>query len=499
LTCGSTSWPHRRTIAFSTNHPEERAVTDQTEDFAAMFEASIQAKRFDKGQMLEGTIVAIGPEVVFVDVGGKGEATMDVDELKDADGDIEVAVGDRIQAMVVSTSGGVTLSRKLARGAATDRQLEEAFRTGLPVEGKVERAVKGGLEVRIGRQRAFCPISQIDIARTTDPSVHDGRVYRFRIVEYKEGGRNIVVSRRVLLEDEQRAAAAEIRKSIVEGAVLTGRVTSVREFGAFVDLGGGVQGLLHVSEMGWSRVTDSSSAVKAGEELTVKVLRVDDDKQKISLGLKQLTEDPWSRVRGSYEVGQVHPGRVTRVADFGAFVELEPGVEALAHVSTFAPTGQRFSRQVAPGATGSFEILSIDLEKKRIGVALLPEGSARAGTTSRRPEIVPGARLTGKIERHERFGVFVFLAPGRSGLIPMNETGIANEGDIARAFPIGSDVEVIVLEADPSGRIRLSAKAVAESQDAEELRAYSERADAGPQEFGSLADKLRSALKPPDK
>ena len=352
--------------------------------------------------------------MAFVDVGGKGEATIDIDELKDDDGDLEVAVGDRVQAMVVSTVGGLTLSRRLARGAATERQLEDAFRTGLPVEGKVERAVKGGYEVRIARQRAFCPTSQIDTLRT-DPSAHEGRVYEFRIIEYKEGGRNLVVSRRALLEEQQRASAAEIRRSIVAGAVMTGRVASVREFGAFVDLGGGVQGLLHVSEMGWSRVSDPSQVVKPGDEITVKVLRVDDDKQKISLGLKQLTADPWSSVHDTYEIGQVRTGRVTRLADFGAFVELEPGVEALAHASTFAPTGRShgWSSAMAPGMTGAFEILSIDLEKKRIGVALVPEGSARAGGTApSQPEIVPGARLTGKVERHEKFGVFVFLAPG---------------------------------------------------------------------------------------
>jgi small subunit ribosomal protein S1 len=387
-------------------------VDDSTEDFAALFEASIKAKRLEKGQMVEGTIVALGPEVAFVDVGGKGEATIDIDELKDADGDVEVAVGDRIQAVVVSTAGGLTLSRTLARGAATDRQLEEAFRSGLPVEGKVERAVKGGYEIRIGRQRAFCPISQIDAARS-DPSAHDGRVYRFRIIEYKDGGRNIVVSRRALIEEEQRAAAAEIRKSIVVDAVITGRVASVRDFGAFVDLGAGVQGLLHVSEMGWSRVSDPSKALEAGQEITVKVLRVDEDKQKISLGLKQLTEDPWSNVSGKYETSQAYQGRVTRIAPFGVFVELEPGIV---------------------------------------------------------------------------------------GLIPASEAGVARDADLARAFPIGADVRVVVLETDPSARrIRLSAKAVLEAQEAEEVRAYTERADAVPEELGSLAEKLRGALKARDK
>jgi small subunit ribosomal protein S1 len=406
---------------------EESAVSDPDEDFASMFEASIQARRIQKGQTIEGTIVAVGAEVAFVNVGGKGEAVIDIAELKDREGVLEVNVGERIQAVVVSTEGGLTLSRRLARGSATDKQLEDAFHAGLPVEGRIERDVKGGYEVRIGRQRAFCPFSQIDIIRTTDPAQHVGRVYTFRIIEYKEGGRNVIVSRRALLEEEQRASAVEVRRSIAVGAVLTGRVTSVRDFGAFVDLGAGVQGLLHVSEMGWSRVTDTSHVVRAGEEITVKVLRVDDEGKKIALGLKQLSADPWSTVPTAYEVGQVRTGRVTRVAEFGAFVELEPGVEALAHASTFAPTGHSkgWSRSVAVEMTAEFEILSIDLDKKRIGVALVGEGSARSA---------------------------------------------------------GSALE------DPHGG------------EADELQAYTDRKDAAPEEgLGSMADKLRDALKPREK
>jgi len=479
-------------------------VSDPSEDFAAMFEASIKAKRFEKGQTIEGTIVAIGPDVAFIDVGGKGEATIEVEELKDADGDIEVSVGDRIQAMVLSTAGGLTLSRRLARGA-TDRQLEDAYNAGLPVEGRVERAVKGGFEVRIGRSRAFCPISQMDTPRADSSTPHEGQVYEFRIIEYKkEEGRNLVVSRRALMEERQRERAAEVRRAIVPGAVLTGRVASVRDFGAFIDLGGGVQGLLHVSEMGWSRTADTSQVVSPGEEITVKVLAVGAEKQKISLGLKQLTDDPWLTVTQRFEVGDVRTGRVTRLADFGAFVELEPGIEALAHASTFAPTGRPggWSKEVAAGSTGAFEILTIDPEKKRIGVALVPEGTTRAAAATRgQPEIVPGARLVGKVERHEKFGVFVFLAPGRTGLIPLSETGIAREADIARALPVGADIEVIVLETDPSGRrIRLSAKAVTDAKEAEEVRDYTDRTDSSAAGgFGSLAEKLRGALKPREK
>lgn len=465
------------------------------EDFAAMFEASLQVKRLDKGDAIEGNIVAIGPEAALVDVGGKGEAVIDVDELKNPEGELEFAVGDRIEATVVSTAGGLKLSRKLLAAAASNRQLEDAFRSGLPVEGKVEREIKGGYEVRVGRSRAFCPGSQIDL-RGAAAFDHVGSVYAFRIIEYREGGASIVLSRRALLEEERQAEAATVRASVVPGAVLTGRVASVRDFGAFVDLGAGVQGLLHVSEMSWGRVASPSEVVSPGEEITVKVLGVDEEKGRISLGLKQLSGDPWLKAGEVYAVGQHRPGRVTRVAEFGAFVELEPGIEGLAHASTFAPSASGgWSSRVTPGMTGTFEILSVDLEQKRIGVALQGEGSAPAAGAAR-TGIVAGARLTGKVERLEKFGVFVFLAPGRTGLIPVSETGVAREGDLSRAFPVGGKVEVIVLEADPSGRrIRLSAKAVADAREAEEVREWKERQAPSSEGFGSLAEKLRSALK----
>jgi small subunit ribosomal protein S1 len=268
-----------------------------------------------------------------------------------------------------------------------------------------------------------------------------------------------------------------------------------------VDLGAGVQGLLHVSEMAWSRVPDISEIVRPGDEITVKVLRVDEDSRRIALGLKQLSGDPWAMVPVRYAVGQVHTGRVTRLAQFGAFVELEPGVEGVAHVSAFPPTGQPggWARSVPVGTEGTFEILSIDPDKKRIGLAPVPEGSARsAQALLSEGDITPGRRLRGKVERHEPFGVFVFLAPGRTGLIPMSETGVAREADVATTFPVGSDVEVMVLEAEPQGRrIRLSRAAVLKEQEADEVRAYTEREDSAPREgFGSLADKLRGALTP---
>ncbi len=477
-------------------------MVENEEDFATLFEASIKTKRYRNGQTIEGTIVAISADVAFINVGGKGEATIDLDELKDDEGDVEVAVGDRIKAVVVSTAGGLTLSRKLALGAVSREQLEGAFRSSLPVEGKVEEVVKGGYEVRIARQRAFCPMSQIDTVRHTDPTVHLGRVYPFRIIEFKEDGRNLIVSRRVLLEAEQQVRAVEVRKSIVVDAILTGQVVSVRDFGAFVDLGAGVQGLLHVSEMSWSRVSNPAEFVEPGQEVTVKVLRVDDQTQQIALGLKQLAGDPWSVVPATYDVGQVRDGRITRVADFGAFVELAPGIEGLAHVSTFPPTGQSggWSRLVSVGMTGAFEILSIDLDKKRIGVALVEERartvSAGSPPESSRSALAQGSRVTGKVERHETFGVFVFLAPGRTGLMPLSETGLDRGADVKKAFPVGSELDVIVLETDSAGRrIRVSCKAVKAAMEAAEVREYAQREEAAQtQSFGSLADKLRGAM-----
>jgi small subunit ribosomal protein S1 len=383
-------------------------VSEHEEDFAAMFEASEQARRFKRGQAIEGTIVAIGPKAAFVDIGGKGEAEIDVAELQDADGDLEVSVGDRINALVISTSGGITLSRKGVRNAATQRELEDAFRSGLAVEGKVVSANKGGFEVRIARERAFCPLSQIDIVRADDPNVHVGKTYAFRVIEYKNGGKDLVVSRRKVLEDEQRVTAAEARKAVVPGAVITGRVASVVDFGAFVDLGG-VQGLLHVSEMGWSRVTTPGEIVAPGDRITVKVLRVDEATQKISLSLRQLQDDPWSSVSTKYHAGQVYRGRVSRIADFGVFVELEPEF---------------------------------------------------------------------------------------TGLIPAAETGVDRNMDLRKAFQVGTELDVVVLEVDAaSRRIRLSKTAVAEQQEQAEVRDYATRVEATPgPSVGSLAEKLRGAL-----
>ena len=478
--------------------PDDEAPPEPVgdEDFAALLAASLEPAVFETGQTVQGVVVLIGRDVVFLDVGGKGEATMDLAELQDEEGQLTVEVGSTVEAVVVSTSGGVTLSHKLARGAATRRQLEDAYRAQLPVEGRVEKANKGGYEVGIGGQRAFCPISQIDTGFTSDPEAHVGQLYTFRIIEYSEEGKNLVISRRALIEAEEREQAVEIRKTLVTGADIPGRIASVQPYGAFVDLGGGIQGLLHVSEMGWSRVSDPTTVVQPGDSVTVRVLGVDDAKGKISLGMKQLQTDPWDAVGQSYASGHRLTGTVTRVLEFGAFIELQPGIEALAHLSTFPPSGKRdgWKDAVPVGTMVAVEILTVDLEKKRIGVAVIEKDSAGILT------IEAGAQLTGTVERHERYGVFVFLSPGHTGLMPNEETDTAYGTDLKQLFPVGTEIEVAVLEVDAeTHRIRLSRKALREVEEKSDARAYSQRQREGQEaSFGSMADTLRAAFRRAD-
>ena len=396
-------------------------MSEETEDFASLFEASLKTRRLQTGQSVDGRIVAIGADVVFVDVGGKGEATLALDELKNNDGVVEAKVGDRIQATVVSMGAdGVVLSRRLQRGAASRRQIEDAFHARLAVEGKVDAQVKGGFTVAIAGLRAFCPISQIDTVRDTDPLSHIGRVYAFRIIEFRDDGRKFVVSRRSLLEEEARAQAEEVRRSLTVGAVVTGRVASVREFGAFIELGGGVQGLLHVSEMGWSRVNDPSQMFKPGDEVTVKVLRIDaakDGDTKIALGLKQLTDDPWSQVAAKYPVGQVVQGTVQRIAEFGIFVELEPGIVGLVpNQESGLGKGADLRKAFAVGGRIGVTVLEADVaaRKLRLSIKAIADAAERAEVTdyTARADAAADAsnfgsladKLKGAMEKRKGFG-----------------------------------------------------------------------------------------------
>jgi small subunit ribosomal protein S1 len=332
------------------------------------------------GDRVQGKVVSIGEAQVFVDLGGKSEGIMEIAALTDADGNLTAGVGDTVEATVTSIdeeTGSLLLGAQQARHLHGLAELEQAYRQQLPVDGRVTGAVKGGVEVQIAGQRAFCPASQVDIRFVEDLSEFVGQHLSFRITKL-EGGRrpNLVVSRRALLEEEQLALAAETRARIEEGAVLAGTVTSVKDYGAFVDLGG-VEGMVHVSELAYGHVKHPSDVLREGQPVEVQVLRIeqtDNPKrpEKIALSIRALARDPWQDASQRFPVGSRVKGTVTRLQPFGVFVEIEPGLEGLVHVSELG-AGRRVSHPqeaVSSGQEVEATVLGVDPEKRRISLSL---------------------------------------------------------------------------------------------------------------------------------
>lgn len=369
----------------------------QEEDFAALFAASERttpAQRARKtaaaGDRVRGKIISLGREVVFLELeGGQGEAMLDMVELRDERGQVTAAVGDVIDAVVADggdgrkAGGALVLRRSLGRGPDARADLAQAFQHGIPVEGTVTAANKGGVEVNLAGLRAFCPVSQLELRHVDDAAAYVGRKLEFRITRYEEDrrGPNVVLSRRVLLEDEARARGALTRAKLAVGAVLPGVVTALKDFGAFVDLGG-IEGMLHVSEIGFQRVTKPADVLSIGQEISVQVIRIDSKKndpkrsEQIALSLKSLEPDPWQDAALRFSEGSTVRGRVTRVVEFGAFVELAPGVEGLLHVSELgggAAGDNRTVRQahdaLKAGAELDVTVKSVDRQQRRISLA----------------------------------------------------------------------------------------------------------------------------------
>jgi small subunit ribosomal protein S1 len=464
-----------------------------SEDFATLFARQETGPVLEVGEVVKGRVMQIAAESIFVDVGGKGEAWIDRAELTDEDGRLRVAVGDEVEATVVSTRDEVRLSYKLQRGAQARQALAVAATSGMPVEGKVAAVIKGGYEVTVGGLRAFCPFSQMDLRRVESAEDHVGRVLEFRVTRYGENGRNIVLSRRQLLEEQAAKAAEETRKKIVPGAVLPGTVAGLAEFGAFVDLGG-VQGLVPGSEISHSRVGRPADRLHVGETLMVKVLRVDGEKGRITLSLKALEGDPWLAVPGRLRERQVVRGRAVRATDFGVFVELLPGVDGLLHVSEIPRSRQGAMKEaVAAGAELPVLIVSIDGDRRRVALALAPEGAVAGQEMTSSVEV--GALLTGTVDRVEPFGVFVRLGPGQTGLIPNAELGPTGSPDPRKAFPAGTEVKVLVLAIEEGGRrIRLSRAKAIEKEEQAESQAYLREATKQGEGFGmTLGERLRQA------
>jgi small subunit ribosomal protein S1 len=352
------------------------------EDFAALLAASEQqTSRLTAGQLVSGRVVSVGATAAFVEIGGKGEAVIDIAEFRDAQtGAVSLAIGDRIEATVVddgTTSGTVVLKRTVGRGSHVPGELEQALAHHIAVEGVVTAEIKGGFEVQVAGVRAFCPGSQIDRRRVEGTS-YVGQRLRFLVTRIESGGRNIVVSRRDLLEEEAAQEAARTWERIEVGAVLEGRVSSLRDFGAFVDLGG-VEGLLHVSELSHSRTANPHELLQVDQAVTVKVVSVDaageGGRRRIGLSLRALAPDPWLTVGERFSVGSTVRGTVRRLEPFGAFVEIAPGVDGLVHVSKLA-LDRRIShpRQVVGiGDAVDVTIVAVDGEQRRISLSLVEQ------------------------------------------------------------------------------------------------------------------------------
>jgi small subunit ribosomal protein S1 len=449
----------------------EERETPASEDFAAMFANQQTGPALEVGQVVKGRVIQIAAEAVFVDVGGKGEAWIDRAELTDEEGRLRVAVGDEVEAAVVSTRDEIRLSYKLQRGAHAREALAAAADSGIPVEGKVAAVIKGGYEVTVGGLRAFCPFSQLELRRVATPEDYLGKVLEFRVTKFSENGRNIVLSRRQILEERAAEAADVTRQKVIPGAVLPGTVASLADFGAFIDLGG-IQGLVPMSEISHVRVARAGDRLNVGDAVTVKVLRVDEEKGRISLSLKALEGDPWTDVSGRLRERQVVRGRLVRAAEFGIFVELLPGIDGLLHISEIPRSRQGAMREaVAAGAEVAVMILTIDPTKRRIGLALAPDNAAAGDQVE--SSVTVGAVLMGTVERVEAYGAFVRVGPGQTGLVPNAELGTQRGTDYRKAFPSGTELKVLVLAIEEGGRrIRLSHTQALAREEQAEAQAY---------------------------
>lgn len=484
---------------------------ETTEDFAALLEASgpDTGPRWRKGDKIKAPVVRVTDEWVFVGLGTKEEGAIRIDEFSAAPAEGETAPpapklpaeGETIEAYILSAQGGeVVLTIKLGRHDASKAAIEAAWQAGIPLEGRVAQLVKGGFEVRISGLRAFCPLSQIDVRWPKQPEQYVGRTFTFRVLEYKEKGRNIIVSRRGLLEEERAKQRDTLREAVVPGAVVSGVVRSVQTFGAFVDLGG-VDALIPVSEISWRRVENPAEVLSEGQQVTARVLTVDWEKDRVSLSLKSLEEDPWAAAARKYSAGQRITGTVARLAPFGAFVTLEPGVDGLVHISALG-AGKRVAHPkevLQPGQEVEAEVLSVDGAARKISLSMEFRHADSLGSLPASGDIIDGV-----VEKVLDFGVFVKLPSGHTGLVPNVEMGTPRGTDHSREFRAGTAMEVLVLEVGDGGRkIRLSRKGVVRKREDDDMREYATQgqgsgAGAGGgagSSMGTFADLLKGRLK----
>ena len=357
-------------------------IMDNEESFADMFEKSFKKQgKLEIGQKVEAVIVKISSEWIFLDLGGKGEGYLDKKEMLDEAGNLKVKEGDTVTAYFVSSGNNeMHFTTKIGSGPGKQSQLEDAWKSGMPVDGNVVKEMKGGFEIKIaGSVRAFCPFSQMGLRRDEQQAAYIGKTLSFNIIEFSEGGRNIVVSRRAILENERRNKVAALRETLTEGAKVKGTVTSIQKFGAFVDIGG-IEGLLPVSEIAWTRTDKVSDILSVGQTVEVIIKKLDWDNRKFSFSLKDATPDPWERVVESFPIGSFHSGTISRLAPFGAFVTLKEGVDGLIHISKLG-AGKRINHPrevVKEGQAVEVRVESVDAGQRKLSLSLAEISRAEA-------------------------------------------------------------------------------------------------------------------------
>ena len=467
-----------------------------SEDFAELF-ASYESQRkaaLKAGDKVSGTVISIGQKSVFVDCGASVDGIVDREELLNDAGELTVAEGDTLELYVVGlTDDSVRLSKALT-GAGGLNMLQDAYDGGVPVEGKVREQIKGGFHVEIMKRRAFCPVSQIDSRYVANPEDYVGQTMQFRITKLTEGGRNIVVSRRALLEAEQQQASAEFFDGVKPGDVVEGTVTRLAAFGAFVELVPGVEGLVHISEISWARIQSPEEALSVGDRVRVKYLGTSAGKKpgetRLSLSIKQAQDDPWKTVTERFKDGDKVTGKVVKLMEFGAFVEIAPGIEGLVHVSemSYAKRVNKPGDVVQVGDMVAAVIKQIDVEKQRISLSMRDaEGDPWLTVADKYPV---GQTFEGTVEKRQQFGLFVNLEPGVTGLLPQSVMAKA-EGEV-KFDKLGAGDKVVVSIESVNLRDRKISLGTGKKEEVSDWKGYKPQAGG---DMGSLGDALAKALK----
>jgi len=467
--------------------------------FEELLKASSETpgRKLFPGDKVSGKVLKVSKDTIFVDLGGKSEGIADIQEFLDKKGTLTIKEGDLVEMRVASVRDGIHLTKGMkVQGPDSLDILWEAKENLIPVEGRVKRVVKGGFEIDLSGIRAFCPLGQFDIQYCEKPDEHVGAKYPFRIMEIKEKGKNIIVSRRVLLEEEQEKKSKDTLARLKPDLECEGKVTKLADFGAFVDIGG-IEGMVHISEVSHGRISHPSEILKPGQQVNVKVMKVEADKEgrpKVSLSIKALEPDSWDKGLG-FEEGEIISGKVSRLTDFGAFVEVAPGVDGLVHVSEISyervPHPSKFLKE---GDVVEVLVMGIDHEAHRVSLSIkeatIKKRMEMGGEGSDKVRLEVGQTLKGIVEDSKPYGLFIRLpqlGPKVRGLLPMEELRDSGKGDVKKKFPRGKEIQVEIISIDEQGKIRLSQRVMEEREDREDYVKFQEKEEKGGK-LGTLGD-----------